>query len=139
MNDIFLAIIALAVLTMAAIQVAALVYAMRLMRRVDELTARIEQDIRPMFADLRAVTSDAAKAMALVAAQAERADRLLGDVAGRLEQAVAVVHEKIFVPLREGATLLSGIGAALAALRELRDTGQRTTSGVEEEDALFIG
>ena len=139
MNDLFLAMIAVGVLVMATIQVGALMYAVRVGRRVDRLASQLEQDIRPVFEDLRAVTADAARTMTLVVEQAERADRLFGDIATRIEQTFTLVQEKILVPVREGAALLAGVRAALAMFRNLRDVGKRSAPGVEEEDALFIG
>ena len=62
MNDVFLGIIAVAVLIMAAIQVAAVIVAVRLARRVDRFADRVERDIRPIVASLQALTADAARA-----------------------------------------------------------------------------
>ena len=139
MNDILLGIIAVAVLVMAVVQVGVLVYAGRLAGRVDRLTAQIEQDIKPIFADLHSLTTDAARAMALAVAQVERADRLLSDVASRVEQTFEMLQTTILRPLRDGAALLAGLRAALAAFRDLRDAGRARSAAVDEEDALFIG
>ena len=139
MNDVLLGIIAVAVLVMAVVQVGVLVYAARLARRVDRLTAQIEQDIKPIFADLHSLTTDAARAMALAVAQVERADRLLSDVASRVEQTFEMLQTTILRPLRDGAALLAGLRAALAAFRDLRDAGRARSAAVDEEDALFIG
>lgn len=62
MSEVFLGVIAVAVLVMAAIQVAAVVVALRLARRVDRFADRVEQDIRPIVASLQALTADAARA-----------------------------------------------------------------------------
>lgn len=62
MTDVFLGVIAVAVLVMAAIQVAAVVVALRLVRRVDRFADRVEEDIRPIVASLQALTADAARA-----------------------------------------------------------------------------
>jgi hypothetical protein len=61
-NDVFLGIIALAVAVMAAIQVGAIIVAARLARRVDRLATQIEQDIKPVFQNLQALTTEAARA-----------------------------------------------------------------------------
>ena len=82
MSDVFLGIIAVSVLVMAAVQVAAIVMALRAARRVSRLTSQIEQEIRPVVANLQAITADAARATAIAAAQVERADRLFTDMAG---------------------------------------------------------
>jgi len=55
-TDLFLGIIAAAVLVMAVIQVAALVLAARAARRVGEAMARLEEDVRPIVANLTTVS-----------------------------------------------------------------------------------
>jgi hypothetical protein len=65
MSDVFLGVIAVAVLVMAAIQVAAVVVAVRFARRVDRFADRVEHDIRPIVASLQALTADAARATSL--------------------------------------------------------------------------
>ena len=67
MNDLFLGVIAAAVLVMAIIQVAAIVYAARAARRLGEAFARLEQDVRPILASLQALSADAARATRVAA------------------------------------------------------------------------
>ena len=62
MTDVFLGVIAVAVLVMASIQVAAIIVATRMARRLDRFADRLEQDIRPVVASLQALTADAARA-----------------------------------------------------------------------------
>ena len=139
MNDVFLGIIAVAVALMAAIQVGAIIVATRLAKRVDRLATQIEQDIRPVFHNLNAMSAEAARAAALTAMQVERADRLFGDLAERVEMTVNTLQSRVLTPAREGAALLAGLRAALGAFRDLRETRRKRTTAVEEEDALFIG
>ena len=62
MSDLFLGIIAAAVLVMAAIQVAAIVIALRFVRRLDQFAGRFEQELRPVIDGLKALTADASRA-----------------------------------------------------------------------------
>ena len=62
MSDLFLGIIAVAVLIMAAIQVAAILVALRFIRRLDRFADRLEHVMRPVVASLRALTTDATRA-----------------------------------------------------------------------------
>ncbi|MGH9253771.1 MAG: hypothetical protein ACRD3C_04295 [Vicinamibacterales bacterium] len=62
MSEVFLGVIAVAVLVMAAIQVAVVIIAVRATRRLDRFADRLEQDIRPVVASLQALTADAARA-----------------------------------------------------------------------------
>lgn len=139
MNDLFLGIIAFAVAIMAAIQVAAIIVAARLAKRVDRLTTQIEQDIKPVFQHLTHLSADAARAAALAATQMERADHLFADLSQRIDHTLNTLQHRVLGPAREGVALLAGVRAALAAFRELRETSRRRHSTVEEEDALFIG
>jgi hypothetical protein len=61
-TDVFLGVIAIAVLIMAVIQVAAVIVALRVARRLDRFADSLEQGIRPVVASLQALTADAARA-----------------------------------------------------------------------------
>ena len=139
MNDVFLAIIALAVAVMAAIQVGAVIVAARVAKRVDRLASQIERDIRPVFQNLSAMTADAARAASLAATQVERADRMFEDLAQRVDVTLNTLQDRVLGPAREGAALLAGLRAALGVFRDPRATRRKGPSSVEEEDALFIG
>lgn len=137
-NSLFLGVIALAVTVMAAIQVGAIVFAVRVAQRLERLATHIEHDIRPMVANLNALSADAARAAALAAAQVERADRLFGELANRVEQTLTTLQRSVLAPAREGFAVLAGLKAVLDAFRAPRETHSRA-GGVEDEDALFIG
>ena len=139
MTDVFLGIIALAVLVMAVIQVAAVVFAARAARRVDRLADRLEQDLRPIVSNLQALTAEAARASALAVVQVERADRMFTDLGVRVEQILASVQDSLIAPARDGFAWLAGVKAALSAFRELRQGNGPRPAAVDEEDALFIG
>jgi hypothetical protein len=139
MTELFLGIIALAVLVMAAIQVAAVVLAARTARRVDRLADRLEQDLRPIVNNLRTATAEAARASSLAAGQLERADRLFTDLGNRVDGILTSVQETLIAPAREGFAWLTGLKAALAAFRELRENTEARPAPVDEDDALFIG
>ena len=136
----FLGTIAVAVLVMAIIQVAAIVFAARAARRVGDAFARLEQDVRPIIANLQALSADAARATAVAASQVDRADQMLGALRERLEQTVILMQQNLLRPMRE-------IMAMLQAIKDVFFGGARTASPgdgrrrqpAEEEDALFIG
>jgi hypothetical protein len=134
---IFLGVIALATLTTAVVQVAILVVAGRLARRVERLADRVEADLKPLFGHLDAIGRDTARAAALAANQVERADRLFADTVHRVDETLATIQASVIGPVREGAALVSGIRAALMAVRERRASRARSRRS-EEEDALFI-
>lgn len=138
MTNFFLGIIAIAVLVMAVIQVAAIVFAMSAARRIGQVAERLERDLRPVMTNLQTVSSEAARVSMLAAAQMERADRLFADVSRRADQIMGVIPSLIS-PAGKGLAFLNGIKAALAAIQELRRSSRRGAAHADEEDALFIG
>ena len=141
MNDVLLGVIAISVLTMAVIQVAAIVFAARAARRLDALVTRVEQDLKPILSNVRAVTHDAARTTALAAATVERADQVVQEAARKVEQSLAALPGLI-ESAREGFNVLGGIKAIVSAFRDMRGSSiapRRRPPVAEEEDALFIG
>jgi hypothetical protein len=125
-TEVFLGIIAVAVLVMAIIQVAAIVFAARAARRVGEALARLDEEMRPIIANLKSVSADAARISSVAAAQAEQAEQVLTRLRGRLEallQAVQDAIRRIF----PWTTWWS------------RRADPRRRQPTEEEDVLFIG
>jgi outer membrane murein-binding lipoprotein Lpp len=137
-TDVFLGVIAVAVLVMAIIQVAAIVFAMSAARRIGAAADRLEQDLRPVMSNLQAITAEAARATSLATAQMERADRMFADLSRRAEQVMAGVPSLVG-SAGKGLAFLNGIKAALAALQEVRRSSRRGAAHPDEEDALFIG
>ena len=138
MTDVWLGIIAVAVLVMAVIQVAAIVFAMSAARRIGRVADRLEQNLNPVVSNLQTITSEAARMTTLAAAQVERADRMFADLSHRAEQMMAAVPT-LLGPAGKGLAFLNGIKAALAAIHELRRSSRRGAAHPDEEDALFIG
>ena len=137
-TDVFLGVIALATLATAIVQIAVIVAAGRVARRVERLANQFEQDVKPLFAHLNAIGRDASRAAALATAQVERADKIFGDVAARIEQVLNGVQATLDTPAREGRALFSAFRAGLQAIRELRQKGRGRQGRGDDEDALFI-
>lgn len=135
---VLLAIIAGATLVMALIQVAVVIVAARLARRIEAAVARLEQDVRPVIAGAVSAAGHASRAAALAAAQAERADRVLGDLASRIDDTTASLHRGLLAPAREGRAVLAGVLAAVTALFERRALPASHRVG-HDDDPLFIG
>lgn len=143
MTDVWLGIIALAVVVMAAIQVGAIVLGLRLARRVNQLTTEIERDVKPLIKNLTDMTAEASRAVALATAQVERADRLFGDLAQSAERTMAIVSQLVGGPAKNGVALFSAARAAYSAFRDLRDASRRRqayrSTAPDDEESLFIG
>ncbi len=139
-SNVFLGIIAGAVLVMALIQVGAIVAGARLVQRVNRLAEQVERDMGPLVANLHTIGAEAARASALATAQVERADRLFADVSAKVVEATSVVQQVIMAPAREGLAVMAGLRAALSSLRDARqDSSRRRSSRADEDDPLFIG
>lgn len=144
----FLGVIAVAVLAMAIGQVAAFVLAAQAMRRVGQAADQMQRDVRPIVANLQAMSADAARATERATAQVERVERMVDDVSSRVEDTVATLQRTILAPARDGLAVIQGLKAALASFR---GSGAKRRSGTQgpvpvvvpdagdDEDASFIG
>jgi hypothetical protein len=136
-RDVFLGVIAVATLAMAIAQVGVIIAAGLMARRVGRMVDQLEREVKPLFGHLNAIGADASRAVALATAQVERADRLLADVAVRVEQTLNLVQASIGAPAREGRAMMGAFRAAMQALREMRGGRARKGRG-DDEDPLFI-
>ena len=136
--DVFLGIIAVATLAIAITQIAVIVAAGRIVRRVEQLADQLEHEVKPLFVHLNAIGRDAARAAALATQQVERADRVFADLATRLETALDNAQTALGKPVREGRALLSAFKAAVQALRDVRQGARGRSRRSEDDDALFI-
>ena len=141
-GELFLGIIAVSVVVMAAIQVAAIFAGLRLARRVDELATQLDQEIKPLIANLSALSSEAARAAALAAKQAERLDRVFGEMVERVDKTLEAAQEFVTGPARQGMAIMAGVKAVVDAVRGLREASRRRSAprpAMDEEESLFIG
>jgi hypothetical protein len=132
--EVMLAVIALATLVIAIVQVGVLVAAGVLARKLTRMVDDVEDGLRPLFAHLDAIGKDAARASSVAVAQVERVDQLVSELAVRMDETVGSVQAGLKVPGREARALLTALRAALTAVQEARRRARRP----DEEDPLFI-
>jgi hypothetical protein len=137
-TDIFLGVIAFAVLAIAIAQVGVVVVTGLAARRVTRLAQTVERELKPFFGHVNAIGRDASRATSLATAQVERVDTLFSEVAVRIDQALNGLQSSIETPAREGRAILSGFRAAFQAIREIRHNGRGRQRRGDDEDALFI-
>ena len=137
-SEVFLGIIAVATLVVAVVQVGLIVGLLRTTRQAQQILQTVHQEVKPLIAKVTAVADEAARTASIASAQAEKMDRLLTDLARRVEDTATVVQHAIVTPAREGMALVAGLKAGLAALRGFREMRERRRQA-EEEDTLFIG
>jgi hypothetical protein len=135
---IFLGIIAAATFIMALIQVGAVVAVLRVARQAQDTLSMVQRDVQPLIVKANELAGEASKTMTLATAQAEKVDRLVTDLTKRIDETSVVVQQAIVTPAREGMAIVSGIKAALGALRR-PDFRGRPGRHADEEDPLFIG
>jgi hypothetical protein len=132
---VFLGIIAMATLVTAILQVVVLVAAAQLVKRVGRFVDIVEQDVRPIIANVGSIARDASRVASLAAAQVERADQMLSSTVHRLEDLLTHVQTLVTNTLREGNALMMAVRAVMAVIRAFQ--GRRRRRG-EDDEALFI-
>ncbi|MFN7916845.1 MAG: hypothetical protein U0Q55_15990 [Vicinamibacterales bacterium] len=137
-SEFFLGVIAVATLATAVMQIAVLIAAGMLTKRIGRLADQVERELSPLLASLNAIGKDAARAANLATAQVERVDKLFGEVALKLEDTLGVIQTAISAPAREGAALMVGFRAVLDSLRRGMVNRPPRTRSSDDEDALFI-
>jgi hypothetical protein len=137
-SEVFLGVIAIATLVMAVIQVGLIVGLLRTARQAQQILQTVQQEVRPLIAKATTVADEASRTVAIATAQAEKVDRLLTDLARRVDETATIIQQAIVTPVREGLALVAGLKAGLTALRGIREMRERHRHS-EEEDPLFIG
>lgn len=137
-SEVFLGVIAVATLLMAVIQVGVIIGLLRTARQAQQIMATVQQEIRPLISKVTAVADEASRTAGLATAQAQKVDRLVTDLARRVDDTAAVVQQAIIMPAREGLAIVAGLKAGLAAIRGFREMRARQRQA-EEEESLFIG
>jgi hypothetical protein len=137
-SEVFLGVIAVATAVMAVIQVGVIIGLLRTARQAQQVLNTVQQEVRPLIAKASAVADEASRTAALATAQAQKVDRLVTDLARRVDETATVVQQAIITPAREGMAIVAGLKAGLAAIRGFRDMRERQRQA-EEEDPLFIG
>lgn len=135
-QTIWLAVIAVAVLVMAVVQVGLVVVMMRTARQATDTLQQVRRDVQPILERAQRISDEAARATALATAQVERIDGMLASTAVRIDQTLSIVQGAIVEPVRQGAAVVAAVRAAMAVLRGI---GDRQRAARNEEEALFVG
>ena len=142
MNDwsaVFLAVIAIATLVMALIQVGAIIALIRVGRQAQQMVGSLQRDVQPLLAKVNTIADEASRTAALATAQAQKIDKLVTDLTRRADETSALVQQAIVMPAREGMAVVAAIKAALGVFKGFGDFRGRNRRPAEEEDPLFIG
>ena len=136
MTEVWLGVIAIAVLVMAIVQVAVVIRLSQVARETSAATRDLRRDLTPLIEKANRIADDASRVSALALTQMERMDHVLSTTVQRIDDTVTAVQTAIVSPVRQGAAVVAGLKAALAVFRARQDRGRY---GRDDEDALFIG
>jgi hypothetical protein len=144
---VFLGLIALASLVQAGFLIGLALAGMRLARRVDELNARLDRELKPALESLGRVSRAAAEIADLATLQARRVDLLLADTMDKIEETTGLVQQFVVRPLRPIGSVfafLRGIQRGLQVYGQFSrgapaaSHGNRRRSHGEDDEHLFI-
>jgi hypothetical protein len=139
-NTFFLGLIAIATIVMAVVQIGLIVMVVRLVRRVDALSAQVEREIGPLAARLARVADNLQHATGLATVQIERLDRLFAGASKRADETLSLVQGAVVGPLREGLAVVAALRGVIGAVRSFRRGGAaKAPARFDDEDPLFIG
>ncbi len=140
MSTAFLGLIAVATVAMAIGQIGLFLAVLRLARRVDAMSVRVEREIGPLAERLTRVAENLQQASNLAAVQVERVDRLFAGATKRADETMSLVQGAVVGPIREGLAVIAAVRGVVGAIRSLRGSGTaRAASKFDDEDPLFIG
>jgi hypothetical protein len=139
-SQAFLGVIAGATALMAIVQIGAIVVLARVAGQVQGILTTVRKDIGPLLVRANAIADEASRTATLATAQAEKIDRLVTDLARRVDETSAIIQQAIITPAREGMAVIAALKAGFGVLKGLglKDVRARQ-GGVDDEDALFIG
>lgn len=135
----FLGVIAVSTLTMALIQIGAIVATLRVARETQKVLTTVQQDVRPLIAKATTIADEASKTVALATVQVQKVDTLVTDLTKRVDETATIVQQAIVTPAREGMAIFAAIRTGLGALKGMGDFRGRAGRHAEDDDPLFIG
>lgn len=138
-SGLFLAIIAVATLVMALIQIGAVVAVLRVARQAQDVLTSVQRDVKPLIAKAGEIADEASRTATLATAQAQKVDKLVTDLTRRVDETSALVQQAVVIPAREGLAIVAALKAGLSVFRGFGGFRGRPGRHGEEDDALFIG
>ena len=124
MTDVWLGVIAVAVLVMAVAQVAVLIRLSQVAKETSTAARDLRRELTPLIEKAHRIADDAGRVSALALAQMERVDHVLSSTVRKIDDTVATVQSAIIGPVRQGAAVMAGVKAALAVFRARQDHGR---------------
>ena len=136
MSEVWLGVIAVAVLVMAVTQVAVLIRLSQVAKEASAATRDLRRELTPLIEKAHRIADDATRVSALALTQVERLDVAINSTVRRIDETITTVQRAVINPVRQGAAVVAGLKAAMAVFRARQDRGRYHR---DDEDALFIG
>ena len=141
---VFLGVIALSALVQGLFLVRLGWDGLKLMRRVQELQGRVENELRPALESVSRITRNVSEVSEVASAQVQRVEALVDHTLERVEETKEQVREALSVPLGglvEVSALLKGFRRGLDVYQRLGGLEAQTrgtTRRYAEDEHLFI-
>ena len=134
---VFLAIMAVALVVMAAAQIAVMVVGLRVAKQVTATAEELRRDVRPLLEKVQQLTDEATRVTTLAYTQVERVDALMASTAQRVDDTLGVLQGLVAGPVRQGSAMVAAFKAAMTVVRHYQE--RKGAARETEEDALFVG
>ncbi|HEY2943743.1 MAG TPA: hypothetical protein VGN09_15020 [Vicinamibacteria bacterium] len=144
MGLVFLGLIALSSLVQGAFLLGLGWGGLKLMRRIEELQGRVEEELRPALASVSRITRNVSEVSEVASAQAQRVEALVDNTLARVDETKAQMQQALSVPLGgliEVSALLKGFRRGLDVYQRLgglEAQGRGTTRRYADDEHLFI-
>jgi hypothetical protein len=141
---VFLGLIALSSLVQGALLLMLARDGLRLSRRVQDLQARIEREVKPILDDVNAVARNVSQVSDLAALQAHRIQDVIAETTRKIEETRAEIRDVLAHPaaaLGDVVAFLKGIRRGLEVYRQLGGFEAQTkgsTRRYADDEHLFI-
>jgi len=141
---VFLGLIALSSLVQGALLLMLARDGLRLGRRIQDLQARVEREVKPILDDVNAVARNVSQVSDLAAAQAHRIQDVITDTARRVEETRDEIRHALSHPvaaLGDVVAFLKGIRRGLEVYRQLGGFEAQTRGSsrrYSDDEHLFI-
>jgi hypothetical protein len=117
---------------------------LRLMRRIEELQGRVEDELKPALASVSRITRNVSEVSEIASAQAERVEALVEHTLARVDETKEQMREALSIPLSgwvEVSALLKGFRRGLEVYQRLgglEAQARGTTRRYSDDEHLFI-
>lgn len=136
---VFLAVMAVSLAIMAAIQIGLIIVGIRVARQVTVATTQLHEEIRPLIQKANLIADDAARVTALATVQVERVDQFMAASAVRLDNTLGIIQNVVSGPVGQGAAAISAFKAVMGVVRDWKTRRRKASQHHDEDDALFVG